>query len=62
MDRPGDQRALLWVDEHGARTELTFREVRDVSDRVAQGLTSLGIKAGDRVLVVIPRCLTGGSR
>jgi len=49
-----DKRAILWVDEHGAHRDLTFREVRDLSDRVAQGLMSLGIKAGDRVLVVIP--------
>lgn len=48
------RRALLWVDEHGAREERTFREVADRSSRLADGLKRAGIKKGDRVLVIIP--------
>ncbi|GAC1466864.1 MAG: acyl--CoA ligase [Chloroflexota bacterium] len=49
-----DKRALLWVDERGVRQEVTFRQCAERSIRLAAGLQRLGIKQGDRVLVVIP--------
>lgn len=49
-----DKRGLLWVDEDGARQDLTFRHIADRSTRLADGLRKLGIKKGDRVLVIIP--------
>lgn len=48
------KRALLWVDERGARQDLTFRHIAERSTRLADGLRKLGIRKGDRVLVVIP--------
>lgn len=48
------KRALLWVDERGGRRELTFRDVASGSSRLADGLRRLGIRKGDRVLVIIP--------
>lgn len=48
------KRGLLWVDEDGARQDLTFRHIADRSTRLADGLRKLGIKKGDRVLVIIP--------
>lgn len=48
------KRGLLWVDERGARQELTFRQVADQSSQFADGLRKLGVKKGDRVLLIIP--------
>ncbi|MFI1012553.1 (2,3-dihydroxybenzoyl)adenylate synthase [Streptomyces sp. NPDC020965] len=45
----GDRLAL--VDD---RTRLSYAELDEQSDRVARGLGSLGIAAGDRVLVQLP--------
>ena len=50
----GDQRALLWVDERGARIDRTFLDVAKRSNALADGLRRLGVGRGDRVLVVIP--------
>lgn len=49
-----DKRGLLWVDEHGASRDLTFRHITERSTRLAAGLQRLGIKRGDRILVIIP--------
>jgi len=48
------KRALLWVDERGHKQDLTFRHVATRSARLADGLRRLGVKKGDRVLVIIP--------
>ncbi|MFE2940719.1 (2,3-dihydroxybenzoyl)adenylate synthase [Streptomyces sp. NPDC059255] len=45
----GDRLAV--VDD---RTRLSYAELDDRSDRVARGLTELGIVSGDRVLVQLP--------
>jgi medium-chain acyl-CoA synthetase len=49
-----EKRALLWVDERGSRKDLTFRDVADRSSKLADGLSRIGVKRGDRVLVIIP--------
>src|SRR5947209_6774399 len=49
-----EKRGMLWVDELGDRQDLTFRHFADRSSSLAGGLSELGIKKGDRVLVVIP--------
>src|SRR5262249_5648029 len=46
--------ALWWVDETGARERrLTFRQLTVEMRRAATCFDSLGIKAGDRVLVML---------
>lgn len=52
-DEP-QKRGLLWVDERGEQQDLTFRYFADRSSALAEGLQRLGIKQGDRVVVVIP--------
>lgn len=49
-----NKRAMLWVDERDARREPTFRQFADRSSALADGLRTLGIKKGDRVIVMIP--------
>ena len=47
--------ALLWEDQDGNRARLTFADIRDQSNRIANVLTALGIKRGDPVMIVLPR-------
>ena len=47
--------ALLWEDQSGNRARLTFADIRDQSNRVANVLTALGVKCGDPVMIVLPR-------
>ncbi len=37
-------------------TTLTFAEFNDLADRLAAGLTAMGVKKGDRVAVMMPNC------
>ena len=47
------KRAMLWVDERGERRELTFRHFAQRSSALADGLRQLGVRRGDRVVVVV---------
>jgi acyl-coenzyme A synthetase/AMP-(fatty) acid ligase len=47
--------ALLWEDQAGNRARMTFADIREQSNRVANVLTALGIKRGDPVMIVLPR-------
>jgi acetyl-CoA synthetase len=59
MDRHAAERpdapALQWSDEGGRAQVYTFRDVKQRSLHAAQFLTSLGLKRGDRVFVMMPR-------
>jgi acetyl-CoA synthetase len=46
--------ACLWEAENGATREVTFREVRNEANRVANGLAAMGLQAGDRVALCLP--------
>src|SRR5438477_630336 len=49
MSQPG-----LWlVDEGGGETKLTFAELAERSDRVANWLRALGVRRGDRLLLML---------
>ncbi|MEV5730799.1 AMP-binding protein [Streptomyces pharetrae] len=48
-----DRTALHIVEEDGAETRLSFAELSDRSDRVANWLRARGVTAGDRVLVML---------
>lgn len=47
--------AMLWVGQHGEEAVLTFAYFAERSSRAANAFASLGIKKGDRVLVMLPR-------
>lgn len=47
--------ALLWTDEHGAERRFTFGEMAVLSDRTAALFQSLGIRRGDRVMLILKR-------
>jgi acyl-CoA synthetase (AMP-forming)/AMP-acid ligase II len=51
----GNDRPALWlVDESGAETRLSFAQMRERSNRVANFLRGAGVRRGDRVLVMLP--------
>src|SRR6516165_6157465 len=47
--------ALLWEDQDGNRARLTFKDISQQSNRIANVLTELGIKTGQPVMIVLPR-------
>jgi acetyl-CoA synthetase len=50
-----NQRPALWVvDDSGNDTQVTFAELRERSNRVANFLRQCGVKRGDRLLVMLP--------
>ncbi|HQY26680.1 MAG TPA: AMP-binding protein, partial [Thermoflexales bacterium] len=51
----GNDRPALWlVDESGAEARLSFAQMRERSNRVANFLRGAGVRRGDRVLVMLP--------
>ncbi|CAG6396094.1 AMP-binding protein [Streptomyces cocklensis] len=50
----GNERPALWiVEEDGTESLISFREMSDRSDRVASWLRARGVRAGDRVLLML---------
>jgi len=47
--------AMLWIGPHGDERGLTFAHFAEYSSRAANAFSKLGIKKGDRVLVMLPR-------
>jgi acetyl-CoA synthetase/medium-chain acyl-CoA synthetase len=47
--------ALLWEDQDGNRARLTFHDISQQSNRVANVLIGIGIKRGDPVMLALPR-------
>ena len=53
--RKPDRRAMLHISEDGTQREFTFKDMMRESARCANYFKSLGIKAGDRVMLVLKR-------
>lgn len=49
------KRAVVWCDEAGNERTLTFGEIRNYSNQVANYLSAQGIQKGDRVLLMLRR-------
>ena len=47
--------AMLWIGPHGDERGLTFAHFAEYSSRAANAFSKLGIKKGDRVLIMLPR-------
>jgi len=50
-----DRTALIWLDEAGHERRFTFADMGRLSDRAATLLRRLGVRKGDRVVVMLPR-------
>src|SRR5206468_12516285 len=53
-DRTPGKLAVLWEGEEGAVRRVTYRELREMADRLAHGLASLGVGDGDTVGIFMP--------
>ncbi len=54
VERSGSRRALVWESERGERRELTWAELRTLTDAVARALQGLGVEPGDTVGLFMP--------
>ena len=50
-----DKLAMLHLDKHKNERRFTFKDIKRASNQVANYFTSLGIKKGDRVMLVLKR-------
>ena len=53
--RTPDALAMLWCDEDGNERAFSFREISELSNRAANVFYSVGIRKGDRVMLVLKR-------
>jgi acetyl-CoA synthetase len=51
--------AYIWAGEDGTERQITYGQLLDAVCRTANGLKSLGVKKGDRVIVYMPLSLEG---
>lgn len=49
-----DHLAIIWESEDGSSRKLTYGELNEMTCRVANALTNLGVKAGDSVGIYMP--------
>ncbi|HEY7607990.1 MAG TPA: acyl-CoA synthetase [Alphaproteobacteria bacterium] len=47
--------ALIYFDERGHEHRYAFNEIRDIANKLANALTALGIRKGDRVAILLPQ-------
>ena len=47
--------AMIWTNEAGEERNFTFADMKEQSSRAANYLRSLGIKKGDRVMLILKR-------
>lgn len=48
--------ALIYEDENGKVEKYTFRDLKNLSDRLANALRAYGIDRSDRVGILLPQC------
>src|ERR687893_2802315 len=51
---PREKLAMVWERHDGARRDVTWGELQDLSAQAAHALTAAGVERGDRVAVVLP--------
>src|ERR687893_1483919 len=51
---PREKLAMVWERHDGARRDLTWGELQDLSAQAAHALSAAGVGRGDRVAVVLP--------
>ena len=53
-DKP-DKLAMVWCNEAGDEKFITFKDMKENSDKTAAFFQNLGIKKGDAVLLILKR-------
>ncbi len=54
-EKEPDKTAMVYISESKERRDITFREMSEYSSRAANYFESLGIRRGDRVMLVLKR-------
>ncbi len=54
LDTRGDRTAIIFEADNGEVSRVTYRELHERVCRFANGLKSLGVKKGDRVVIYMP--------
>ncbi|MFI3239365.1 MAG: AMP-binding protein [Bacteroidales bacterium] len=54
-EKEPNKKALLWTNDKGEKIQYTFADIKRESDKAASYFTSLGIKRGDMVMLVLKR-------
>ena len=54
-DKIPGKRAMVWVSERGEEKVFTFRDIKVYSSKAANYFKSLGIKKGDRAMLILKR-------
>ncbi len=49
--------AITWVNDRGQSQRVSYRRLKNVSDRCASFLMEIGVKKGDRVMLILKRRL-----
>ena len=52
----GNRLALIYEDENGRIVRYTFRDLKILSNKLANGLQALNIAVGDRLGILLPQC------
>ena len=55
----GDKTALIFESDDGAVTHVTYKDLLARVCKLANGLRSLGVKKGDRVIIYLPMSIEG---
>ncbi|MCT2534411.1 acyl--CoA ligase [Aquibacillus koreensis] len=50
-------KAIVWQDEQGNRREITYRNLMEQANKVGNVFNQLGLRKGDKVLVMMPRLI-----
>ncbi len=50
-----DKEAILWVNDHGEKKHVTYRALKNTTDRCAAFFQEIGIEKGDRVMLILKR-------
>ncbi len=53
--------AYIWTSEDGAERQITYGQLLDLVGRVGNGLRSLGVQKGDRVILYMPVSIEGAA-
>ncbi|RYM06344.1 acyl--CoA ligase [Sporolactobacillus sp. THM7-7] len=52
-----DQVALHWENEAGEKRNITYHQLIQKGNQFANALTGLGLKKGDKIMVIVPRII-----
>ena len=54
-EHEGSKTAMMWANDKGEEKRFTFADMKKYSDKAANYFLSLGIKKGDRVMLILKR-------